>query len=447
MIKKIEKKDELMSKLIVQKSKPLFGLWVSHLTLIGAKLLDVYLAKINSHDETTRMVTFKKSELEEILGMKRIKAEDLKPALNRLMDKYAIAEILNGRKHYILVNLFDIAHMEFDENGVTMVRMHCSEPAKKYFFNIEEYQYVSYALKKVVPLKSMYTYNMFLILQLYRWKKSFKLTLKKLREYLGCVKSKEIDPKNQDKDVFLEFKRFNDKVLKVAQKELAERVNYKFTYEAVKTGKNVVSVIFYLNLDSPEIKSTAREIKEVLKERVNKPYESVDNPNETTTTTQPKYNGFKEKGLYPYSNKHYTPIKKPGLPSFEYKQWDQDVIQKIIDKSGADDEDDEDISNKDSNSKKDIDSNNEYKKFNLDDLRKIIEGTGDDEDEDISNKDSNSNNLYDIDIDNLSDDEIIALFHDESRVNRLSDYNFCKFFSRYKQLKEKRKQKEFLNHG
>ena len=383
MIKKMEKKDELMSKLIVQKSKPLFGLWVSHLTLIGAKLLDVYLAKINSHDETTRMVTFKKSELEEILGMKRIKAEDLKPALNRLMDKYAIAEILNGRKHYILVNLFDIAHMEFDENGVTMVRMHCSEPAKKYFFNIEEYQYVSYALKKVVPLKSMYTYNMFLILQLYRWKKSFKLTLKKLREYLGCVKSKEIDPKNQDKDVFLEFKRFNDKVLKVTQKELAERVNYKFTYEAVKTGKNVVSVIFYLNLDSPEIKSTAREIKNE--------NESVDKPNETTT--QPKYH---------YSNKPYTPRKKPGLPSFEYKQWDFELLRKIIEKTGEDDEDEE-ISNNDSNSQKDID------------------------------------------IDKLSDDEIMAL--DVFTINSLSDVNYRKFFSRYNRLKEKREQKEMLNHG
>ena len=331
MIKKMEKKDELMSKLIVQKSKPLFGLWVSHLTLNGAKLLDVYLAKINSRDENTRMVTFYKSELEEILGMKRIKAEDLKPILDHLMDKFAIAEILNGRKHYILVNLFDIAHMEFDDNGVTMVRMHCSEPAKKFFFKIEECQYVSYSLKKITPLKSMYTYNMFLLLQFYRWKKSFKLTLKKLRERLGCVKSKEIDPKNQDKDVFLEFKRFNDKVLKVAQKELAERINYKFTYEAVKTGKNVVSVIFYLNLDPPEIKSTAREIKNE--------NESVDKPNETTTTTQYKYNGVKENWLYPYSKKKYnTSRKKSGLPAFEYKQWDFDALRKIIDKTGEDDD-------------------------------------------------------------------------------------------------------------
>ena len=244
------------------------------------------------------------------------------------MDKFAIAEILNGRKHYILINLFDIAHMVFDDNGVTMVKMHCSEPAKKFFFNIEKCQYVSYPLKKITPLKSMYTYNMFLLLQFYRWKKSFKLTLKKLRERLGCVKSKEIDPKNQDKDVFLEFKRFNDKVLKVAQKELAERVNYKFTYEAVKTGKNVVSVIFYLNLDPPEIKSTAKEIKNE--------NESVDKPNETTTTTQYKYNAFKERVNKPY--KHYTPRKKPGLPSFEYKQWDFDLLRKIIDKTGEDDD-------------------------------------------------------------------------------------------------------------
>lgn len=331
MIKKMEKKDELMSKLIVQKSKPLFGLWVSHLTLNGAKLLDVYLAKINSRDENTRMVTFYKSELEEILGMKRIKAEDLKPILDHLMDKFAIAEILNGRKHYILVNLFDIAHMEFDDNGVTMVRMHCSEPAKKFFFNIEECQYVSYSLKKITPLKSMYTYNMFLLLQFYRWKKSFKLTLKKLRERLGCVKSKEIDPKNQDKDVFLEFKRFNDKVLKVAQKELAERINYKFTYEAVKTGKNVVSVIFYLNLDPPEIKSTAREIKNG-NESVDKPNESesVNKPNETTTTTQYKYNCSKKK--------YNTSRKKPGLPAFEYKQWDFDALRKIIYKTGEEDD-------------------------------------------------------------------------------------------------------------
>lgn len=381
MIKKMEKKDELMSKLIVQKSKPLFGLWVSHLTLNGAKLLDVYLAKINSHDETTRMVTFKKSELEEILGMKRIKAEDLKPILDHLMDKFAIADILNGRKHYILVNLFDIAHMEFDDNGVTMVKMHCSEPAKKYFFNIEEYQYVSYSLKKITPLKSMYTYNMFLLLQFYRWKKSFKLTLKKLRERLGCVKSKEIDPKNQDKDVFLEFKRFNDKVLKVAQKELAERVNYKFTYEAVKTGKNVVSVIFYLNLDAPEIKSTAREIKNE--------NESLDKPNETTTTTQPKYNDFKKKVLKERVNKPYiTPKKKKGLPSFEYKQWDFDLLRKIIEKTDEED---------------DFDYDNYY----------------------------NSQNIYDIDIDKLSDDELMSL--DETRIKLLSENNYRKFLSRSKQ--------------
>ena len=86
-----------------------------------------------------------------------------------------------------------------------------------------------------------------------------------------------------------------------------------------------------MNLDPPEIKSTAREIKNE--------NESVDKPNETTTTTQYKYNGFKENGLYPYSKKKYnTSRKKSGLPAFEYKQWDFDALRKIIDKTGEDDD-------------------------------------------------------------------------------------------------------------
>ena len=46
----------------------------------------------------------------------------------------------------------------------------------------------------------------------------------------------------------------------------------------------------------------------------------------------------------------------------------------------------------------------------------------------ISNNNSNSKNLYDIDIDKLSDDELLSL--DESRVNLLSEDNYRKFLFR-----------------
>ena len=120
------------------------------------------------------------------------------------------------------------------------------------------------------------------------------------------------------------------------------------------------------------IESTAKEIKN---ERVNKPNESVDKPNETTT--QPKYH---------YSNKPYTPRKKPGLPSFEHKQWDFDALKKIWDKTGADDDDDD---------------------FDYDD---------------------NSNSQKDIDIDNLSDDELNLL---EDEIRKIPPDDFDKKLKNY----------------
>ena len=57
-------------------------------------------------------------------------------------------------------------------------------------------------------------------------------------------------------------------------------------------------------------------------------------------------------------------------------------------------------------------------------------GNFDDEvdNDNISNNNSNSKNLYDFDIDKLSDDELLSL--DESRVNLLSEDNYRKFLFR-----------------
>lgn len=321
MIEEIEKREDRIMNLIVQKSLPLFSLWESHLQLNGAKLVDVYIAKINSHDESTRMVTFYKKELEEILGMKRIKASDLKPVLDHLMDKFAMAEIIDGRKHYVLVNLFDMARMEYDENGVTYIRMHCSDVAKKYFFNIEALKYRKYNLKEITPLKSIYTYNMFLILQFYRWNKHFKLTLSKLRERLGVVKSKEIDPLNKDKNVFQEFKRLNDQVLKVTQEELAERVDFKFTYELVKNGKNVASVIFHLDLPEQENKKPTKQKAKV----ANNKQTLLPPPSNPNPSCQEATKAKNEKSV---ETKKWNRKGRP-IAAFEYKKLDFDIRQLI----------------------------------------------------------------------------------------------------------------------
>ena len=64
--KKIEPIESLgkdTDKLMVQKSKPLFALWRSELTLAEFKILDTYLARIDSHNPDKRQLFLKKANL------------------------------------------------------------------------------------------------------------------------------------------------------------------------------------------------------------------------------------------------------------------------------------------------------------------------------------------------------------------------------------------------
>ena len=258
----------------------------------------------------------------------------------------------------------------------------------EYIFNVQKKGYIPYELNYSISLKRKCDYLLFLLLARNRFRNTFEIEVEDLKEVLQCDKEETYD----------NFMYFNDLILKKAQKELAKKINYKFKYKTIKTGRTVTSILFDLSESPKKLTKQQKNIIDTTNktENITQPQKQIENLNETTTTTQYKYN---------YSKKKYnTSRKKPGLPSFEYKQWNFDDLRKIINKT---DEDDDDY-------------------FNYDD-------------------DFNSKNIYDIDIDKLSDDELLSL--DESRLNLLSEVNYRKFFSRYEQLKEKRKQKEILNNG
>ena len=63
-------------KLTVQKSRPLFALWRSDLTLSEFKILDTYLARINSRDSEKRAIILEKGEIEDALGGQKINNKD-----------------------------------------------------------------------------------------------------------------------------------------------------------------------------------------------------------------------------------------------------------------------------------------------------------------------------------------------------------------------------------
>lgn len=221
-------------KLTVQKCLPLFSLWRSELTLSEFKILDTYLSRIDSHQPDKRTVVFEKGELEKLLGVKRIRTEELDERLKHLGTPIRIDDSTSKNKRFTRISLFEKAVAEQDEYGLWQVELTASPSAMKYFFNIENLGYLRYKLRCITSITSRYTYIMFIYLEANRFRKSWEVSLEELKEILACDKE----------ETYKEFKRFNDRLLKRVQKEMHEKTECKYTYEPIKKGRSVVSVKF-----------------------------------------------------------------------------------------------------------------------------------------------------------------------------------------------------------
>lgn len=236
--KKIEPIESLgkdTDKLMVQKSKPLFALWRSELTLAEFKILDTYLARIDSHNPDKRAVVFEKGELENLLGVKKINVADLDERLSHLMTTIKI-EDGSTKRGFTRIALFEKAAAEQDDYGLWQVQLECTRSAMKYVFNLDNIGYLRYKLRCITALKSRQAYILFMFLESNRFRTPFEVELEELKTILCCEKE----------DTYKQFKRFNDLVLKRIQKELNKKTECKFQYEPIKKGRSVVAIRFML---------------------------------------------------------------------------------------------------------------------------------------------------------------------------------------------------------
>lgn len=232
-----------MDKLTVQKSLPLFALWRSELTLAEFKILDTYLARINSHNPDKRTVVFEKGELEKVLGVQKLNNNDLITRLKHLMGNVVQLPDKDSKNGFKLITLFEEAEAEQDDTGLWQVKLECTQKAMKYFFNIENLGYLRYKLRCVTPLTSRYTYIMFIYLEANRFRKTWKVNLDDLKDILNCKQ-----------ETYKSFKRFNDLVLKKIHKEMHEKTECRYSYETLKKGRSVVAIQFTVQtLNSIEI--------------------------------------------------------------------------------------------------------------------------------------------------------------------------------------------------
>lgn len=233
------------NKLIVRKSNPMTVLARSELSLSELKILDMYLARIDTHKPEQRTVKLTKGQLEKALGVTQIKKADLKQRLKNLYQPIDLAK--DDKKRLHLISLFEEAEAEQDDYGVWQITLTCTQSAMKYIFKTELLGYFRYGLRSIINLSSRYSYVLFTYLEKNRFRKEWDVPLDELKHELKC----------DDEETYKPFKRFNDLILKKCQKELTEKTECRFTYTPIRKGRSVAVIRFKLEtlpaIEIPEI--------------------------------------------------------------------------------------------------------------------------------------------------------------------------------------------------
>ena len=302
----------------------------NNMTFQELRFFSIYLAKIDQRDISTRAVRFPLVDFQKIMDLGRLNIEQLKKTTNSLLQKVVNVPKENGG--YKGFQLFKECDVDQDEETKEWyVEIDAHDKALPLMFEFKD-KYFKYELWNVLGLTSKNQFRMYEILKQYESMGEREISIEQLKDWLG-IEPDEYSGANG-------FSHFRIYVLEACQKALKEKTDICYEFKKGKGGRGGkwLTIIFTIHK--------------------NKDYKSPVNLEAFTKICPELKENLAKKETYGYTKNK----KKKGLPSFEYKRWNPQDIDKLVKNHGYDE----------------LDYDN----------------------------DSNSKNLYDIDIDKLSDDEL-----------------------------------------
>lgn len=229
---------------IVEKSRPLMLMKEVPFALGELKVLDTYLSRINARDPEAFTVRFSKGEYEDLMGIERMRPERLGKYVDSLMGKIITVPDAESRGGWRKYTLFQACECSQDENEQWWIDLSCTPMAKELFFNLQEIGYIRYQLKNVLPLTSKHSVLLYIYLLDNRFRKQWMVSLQELREKVFRCNT----------TFYAEnFKDFRRQILDVAIKEVNEKTDLTFGYEAIRSGRKVTNIVFTLKKDEVQL--------------------------------------------------------------------------------------------------------------------------------------------------------------------------------------------------
>jgi plasmid replication initiation protein len=190
------------------------------------RFFNLYLAKINARDESTRVVRFSLERFGEIMELKRAQPKDFEPTLEKLLSKVII--IREERGGFTGFQLFKECKVTCDDFGNWYVEINAHDKSLPLLFDFKEH-YFNYPLWVILRLSGTKQFRMYEILKQYENIGARSLSLEDLRNMLG-IEQHEYNGRTSWSD----FKRW---VLDSCQAALLEKTDIKYTYEPIRKGR------------------------------------------------------------------------------------------------------------------------------------------------------------------------------------------------------------------
>ncbi len=198
------------------------------LSLLEQKFILMMVFLINPKD--FKYYSFKIKEVADFLGIPNKNAyRDLKKIIIQLNKKTLIIKNDDDREQ---ISSWVASAEYFKNEGI--VEFEFSEKLKPYLLQLKE-EFTSFRMSFIIQLKSSYSIRFYELLKQYEKIGKRTFSLENLKTMLGITENE-----------YLLFANFNQRVIKIAQKELLEKTDISFKVEKIKRGKKVVGLNFYI---------------------------------------------------------------------------------------------------------------------------------------------------------------------------------------------------------
>lgn len=220
---------------MVQKSRPLLLASDMNYTVNQLKLIDTYLSCINSHDPNNDTIVFSLHDYENLLGLKRIKTNEIVSCL-RALSSLVITLCGDNECDLVMIPLFSKLSTKLDNiSGERVICLKCNSEAKPYFFSVEEKGYVSYKLGNITSMKSKHSIYLYQYLKSNVFRSKWCVPLDVLKE--SALHLKATMYQNN-------FKDFRKNILDKAINEVNCNTDIDVEYCTVTSGNKVTGIEF-----------------------------------------------------------------------------------------------------------------------------------------------------------------------------------------------------------